>query len=195
MKKLIYVISTTLDGFMAGPHGELDAVAPSMDSHQCSNDLVRSASALLFGRATYELLTSFWDTVDLANPSLSPVEVEFAQVFRATPRVVFSRTLDSVGDNAVLVKDDIAGRVSELKRQTGGPLLLGCGAELLAAFAALDLIDEYRITVNPVLLSRGKPVFTQLADRVDLTLRETRTFENGAVLLTYDTKRAPATTA
>ena len=188
VKRLIFNMATTLDGFMAGPNGALDDVAPGPEAHQYANDLVRSASAMVFGRGMHETVAPFWDSVDLAT--LSTVEVEFAQVFGQTPRFVFSRTLDRVEANATIIRDDIAGRVAELKRQPGdGPLLLGCGPGLFATFVGLDLIDEYSFIVNPVLESRGKWLFDRLNQRVPLTLRETKIFDSSSVLLIYEPAR------
>ncbi len=192
MRNVVLFMFATLDGLIAGPDGGLDAVTPANEEHQYTNDLIRSASAMMFGRRIYEIVAGFWDTVDISAPTLSPIEVEFATIFRATPRVVFSRTLTDVDPKAMLIKSDIARQVSKLKDQPGGPLLLGCGPELLATLANLDLIDEYRVILNPTLLGSGKPLFNRIDQRVKLKLLETKVFPSGGVLLSYETVRPAA---
>ena len=189
MRDVVLFIFTTLDGFISGPNGELDAVVPATEEHQYTNDILRTASALMFGRVMYEMVAPFWDAFDITDPAAPWVEVEFATIFRSTPRIVFSRTLDKVDSKAMLIKDDIASHVSRLRDQPGGPLLLGCGPDLLATFAKLDLIDEYRLIVNPTVLGSGKPLFKGIEQRIKLELLETRVFPSGSVLLRYKPER------
>jgi len=111
--------------------------------------------------------------------------VEFARIWRDMPKIVFSRTLERADWNTTVVGDVVVDDVMALKAQPGGDLVLG-GADLAAAFVRHDLIDEYRLYVHPILIGRGKPLFTPSDARIDLRLAEARTFGNGVVLLRYE---------
>jgi dihydrofolate reductase len=192
MRRVILYMITTLDGLIAGPDDALAHYEPSDEEHRFANDLFGRAGAVLFGRVAYEGFVSYWDTLDLTDASTPRVAVDFATIFRSKPRVVFSRTLEEVDGDAVLVKDDIAGAVSKLKRQPGGDLLLVCGPELLSTFVAAGLIDEFQVLVAPTVLGEGKALFAGVVDQLQLELLETRVFGSGSVLLRYRPARAAA---
>ena len=139
--------------------------------------------AFLSGRVTYELMAGFWPTAD-ADPSSTGPMVEFARIWRDTPKIVFSRTLERADWNTTVVRDVVPEEIMELKAQPGGDLVVG-GADLAAAFMRHGLIEEYRLYVHPVVIGRGKPLFQPTAAKIELRLVETRTFGNGVVLLRY----------
>ena len=111
--------------------------------------------------------------------------VEFARIWREMPKIIFSRTLERAEWNSTVVGDVMAHVIRDLKARPGGDMAVG-GADLAATFRRLDLIDEYRVYVHPVLIGRGKPMFQPSDTKVDLRLAETRTFGNGVVLLRYE---------
>ncbi len=133
----------------------------------------------------YEGFVSYWDALGPTDASVSEADVEFAKVFGNMTRVVFSRTLDSVEDDTSLVKDDIAAEVSKLKQQPGRDLLLICDPELLSTLVQLGLVDKYRILVRPVVLGRGKALFGDIQEKLQLKLLSTRVFESGVVMHHY----------
>jgi dihydrofolate reductase len=154
--------------------------------HQHFNDLERTIDTNFYGRRLYEIMAGFWPTAD-QDPAAPQYVIEYARIWRATPKVVFSRTLDQVAWNSRLVRGNIAEEVNKLKAQPGGYMNVG-GAELASAFMQLGLIDEYRIYVNPVILGGGKPMFRPLPNRINLQLVETHTFGSGVVLLRYESQ-------
>jgi dihydrofolate reductase len=182
MSKLIYSMTVSLDGFIAGPGGEIDWTAPDEELHQFHNDQVRELGGHLLGRRLYETMV-YWETVE-QDPSLPDVMADFAPIWLALPKVVFSSTLKRVEGNARLASGDVAGEVARLKEDPGGDLGVG-GAGLASALMALDLIDEYRLFVLPIVLGGGTPYFPPLESRIDLDLLETRTFGGRAVYLRY----------
>jgi dihydrofolate reductase len=109
---------------------------------------------------------------------------EFSRIWRDTPKVVYSRTLERAGWNTTIVREVVPSEVQQLKERTAGDLALG-GADLAAAFLRQDLVDEYRIYVHPVRIGRGKPLFAPSDATVQLQLAESRSFGNGVVLLHY----------
>jgi dihydrofolate reductase len=136
-------------------------------------------------RRTASWSASFWDALDPTDGSLSAANREFAHIFRTKSRVVFSRTLVKVDANAIVIKDNIAAQVSQLKHQPGNDLALVCGPGLVATLVQLGLIDEYRLMVLPAALGRGKALFSGLQEGLKLKLLSTRHFASGTVLHHY----------
>jgi dihydrofolate reductase len=186
MRKVIYSMGVSLDGFTAGPDGEIDWTAPDEELHRFHNQQTREVGAQLCGRGLYEAMV-YWETAD-ENPSATDFELEFARIWQELPKIVFSRTLERVEGNATLVGDGIAEQVAKLKDQPGKDLAVG-GAGLASSFTKLGLIDEYRLFVSPVVLGGGTPYFPSLDDRINLELVETQTFGARVVYMRY--ARAP----
>lgn len=178
MSKLIYSMTVSLDGFITDPNGEIDWSAPDEELHLFHNEQVRELGAHLLGRRLYETMV-YWETAD-QMPDAGPIELEFAEIWKALPKVVFSHTLDHVEGNTRLAADSLEAEVDRLKREAGGDIGIG-GAGLAASAAASGLIDEYRLFVSPVVLGGGTPYFPPLDHRIQLELVETRTF-TGRVL-------------
>jgi dihydrofolate reductase len=182
MRKLIYSMGMSLDGFIAGPGGEIDWSAPDEELHRFHNERVRELGAHLCGRRLYEEMV-YWETAD-EKPSAAEYELEFARIWKQLPKIVFSTTLESVEGKARLASDSVAEEVAKLKEQPGKDLAVG-GAGLAATCMKLDVIDEYRLFVSPVALGGGTPYFPPLDERINLELVETRTFGSGVVYVRY----------
>ena len=182
-RKLIYSMTVSLDGFVAGPRGEIDWSAPDEELHRFHNDLVRETGAELCGRGLYEVMT-FWDTVH-EDPAAPEHMLEFARIWQALPKIVFSTTLERVhGSNTRLATRGVAEEVAELKAQPGKDLAVG-GAGLAAACIRLGLVDEFRLFFSPIVLGAGTPYFPPLDQRVRMELLETRTFGSRVVYARY----------
>jgi dihydrofolate reductase len=175
-------MGVSLDGFIAGPNGEIDWSAPDEELHRFHNQQARETGVELYGRRLYETML-FWETAD-EDPSCSETAREFAGIWKDTPKVVFSTTLDSVEGNARLVKDGAAEEVARLKQQPGGQLAVG-GAGLASTLIRAGLVDEYRLFISPVVLGSGTPYFPALDERINLELVETRTFASRVVYVRY----------
>lgn len=184
MRKIILMMSVSLDGYIEGPDREIDWHVVDEELHQHFNDEIRTMGALLDGRVTHELMADFWPTAD-ADPECAPVMAEFASIWRDIPKVVYSRTLQRADWNTSVAREVDVEEIMALKARPGGDLGLG-GAGLAASFMEHDLIDEYRTYVHPVLIGRGKPLFPVSDARRSLRLAETRTFGNGVVLLRHE---------
>ena len=180
-------MSVSLDGFFEGPERELDWQIVDEELHAHFNQLLAGAGAFLDGRVTFELMAGFWPTVD-QDPDASAVMAEFAGIWREMPKIVYSRTLKSAAWNATISREVDADEIRALKETPGGDLVLG-GANLAETFRKLDLIDEYRFYVHPVLLGRGNPLFRPSDKPLRLRLAETVTFTSGVVLLRYERDR------
>jgi dihydrofolate reductase len=182
MRKVIYSMGVSLDGFIAGPSGEIDWSAPDEELHRFHNQQTRELGAHLCGRRLYEEMT-YWETAD-ENPSAPEHELEFARIWKSLPKIVFSKTLEKVEGNATLVRDGVAEEVAKLKEQPGKDLAVG-GAGLASTLIELGLVDEFGLFVSPVVLGGGTPYFPALRERIDLELVETRRFGSRVVHLRY----------
>ena len=183
MRKLVLMMSVSLDGFIAGPNGELDWHLVDDELHSHFNQVAASMSVFMHGRVMYELMAAAWPHAD-SDPASTPPMVEFAKIWRETPKIVYSKTLDRADWNSTIVRDVVAEDVQALKAQPGGDMSLG-GADIAAEFVRQDLIDEYRIYVHPVLIGQGKPLFQPSHVHYPLRVAESRTFSNGVALLRY----------
>src|SRR5215213_3983375 len=164
MRKLIYGMNLTLDGYIAAPGDDLGWSGPSDELFQWWLDQELAIGLLMYGRKLWEVMSSHWPTGD-QQPDATPAQIEFARNWRDTPKVVFSSTIDKVDWNTRLVTGD-------------------AGAAMRAG-----LVDEYEIVTHPVLVGGGTPFFTALDSWVNLNLVETRTFPGGVVLTRYETRR------
>jgi dihydrofolate reductase len=182
MRKLIYSMGVSLDGFIAGPDGEIDWSAPDEELHRFHNQQMREIGVQLCGRRLYETMV-YWETAE-ENPSATDYELEFARIWKELPKIVFSKTLEKVEGNARLVTDVAAEEVAKLKEQPGKDLAVG-GAGLASTFIKLGLIDEYRLFVSPVVLGGGTPYFAALDERINLELLDTQTFASRVVYVRY----------
>jgi dihydrofolate reductase len=190
MRKIVLMTSVSLDGFIEGPDRQLDWHMVDDELHSHFNEQLRTMGIVLNGRVTYELMAGFWPTAD-ADPSSTAPMVEFAGIWRAMPKIVFSRTLEQAAWNTTIAREVVVEEIMALKALPGGDLALG-GADLAAAFMRCDLIDEYRLYVHPILIGQGKPLFQASDAKINLRLTETRSFGNGVVLLRH--QRAEAAT-
>jgi dihydrofolate reductase len=184
MRKVIYGMMVSLDGYIETPGWEIDWILIDEELHKYVNDQESAVDTYLYGRRMYELMARFWPTAD-EDPSAPDYVVEYARIWRRMPKVVFSKTLERVEWNARLVREDVAGEISRLKQQPGKDLEVS-GADLASTVMRLGLIDEYRLYVQPVILGGGKRMLPALDQRIDLRLLETRTFSSGVVLLRYE---------
>ncbi|MBT2459220.1 dihydrofolate reductase family protein [Streptomyces sp. ISL-86] len=183
MRKIILMMSMSLDGFIEGPERQIDWHLVDDELHRHFNEELRSFGGFLNGRVTYELMAGFWPTAD-ADPEITGPMAEFAGIWRDMPKYVYSRTLREAGWNSTIVRDVVPSEVAAIKAAPGGDLALS-GADLAAEFLRHDLVDAYRIYVHPVRIGRGKPLFPPVGGPAPLRLEGTHAFGNGVVLLRY----------
>lgn len=187
MRKIVLMMSMSLDGYMEGPNREIDWHLVDDELHRHFNDVLGGMGAFLSGRVTHELMAGFWPTAD-ADPQRTGPMVEYARIWRNMPKVVFSRTLQHADWHTTIVRDVVVDDILALKAQDGGDLALG-GATLAAEFLRYDLVDEFRVYVHPILVGRGQRLFAESDVMTALRLIETRRFGNGVVLLHYERPR------
>src|SRR3954454_15178284 len=168
MRKIVVHMMLSLDGFFEGPDHDLSWHRVDEELHAHFNEQLATMSAFVEGRVTYELMEAVWPTAD-QNPEYPPTMRQFAGIWRAVPKIVFSRTLQEVGPNALLRAEVDPDEIRALKQQPGGDMTLG-GVDLAETFRRLDLVDEYRLYVAPVLVGRGRRLFDAMESPTDLEL-------------------------
>lgn len=187
MRRVTYSMGISLDGYIVGPDGTLDWSAPDDEVFRFVTDEMRGVGVHLLGRRLYETML-YWETAE-RDASLDGAELEWAALWKALPKVVFSTTISALQGNARLASGGLAAEIDRLRGGAAeGDIAIG-GATLAAAAAAAGLIDEYRARVYPVLVGGGIPFFPQRERRVDLHLLETRTFDSGVMWLRYEVAR------
>ncbi|MGJ7033715.1 dihydrofolate reductase family protein [Niabella hirudinis] len=191
MRKLIAGINMTVDGFC-----DHTAIIPDDALHQHYADLLRNADAILYGRVTYQLM-EYWPTV-VKNPTGNRATDDFARIMDRIPKIVFSRTLKNTDPamtgwpTARLATKTLEEEARALKHS--GPASNGSGngdilvgsRSLIISLLNLNLIDELQLTIHPVVAGSGLPLFDNIHDRTALKLRNTKTFDSGAITVYYE---------
>jgi dihydrofolate reductase len=184
MRKLIFSIPITMDGYIEGPHRELDWVIPDDELHDFYADLLTSADLILYGRVTYLLMLSYWPNAP-TDPATTAGMLRFAAALNPMKKTVYSSTLKDPGWNTQLVDSFNPDDIQKLKDQPGRPILLGGGASLAGQFMKHGLIDEYQLMVMPAVIGAGKSLFTGVDQPFKLNYQWSRSFASGAVVLCY----------
>ncbi len=185
MRKLKLQVQISVDGFIAGPHGDMNWMTFDWDKDlsQYVQAITDPIDCIVLGRKLAEGFIPHWAAVaaDREHP-----EFAAGQKFSETPKVVFTRTLDrSQWPNTVLAKGDLVDEIVRLKSQAGSDIIAYGGASFVSALIHHDLIDEYHLFVNPVALGAGMPIFKALDSARRLVLETSTTFPCGIVLLRY----------
>lgn len=181
-RRLIYSMTVSLDGFIADRSGNIDWTTPDEELFAFHTEETRKLGAHLCGRRLYETMV-YWETAP-EDPDASELTLEFADIWQRLPKLVFSSTLEHVVGNTRLATGSVAEEVARLKGQPGKDFSVG-GAGLAASCMEVDLIDEFRLFVSPVILGGGTPYFAPVKARLELELIETRTFPSRVVYLRY----------
>ena len=184
MSKLIAFEQVSLDGYFVDSNGDMSWA--HKDDQESKDFAAKSASGggvLVFGRVTYEMMASYWPTpmADEQNPVV-------AAAMSKHPKIVFSRTLDEVTwENTKLIRGDLPVEIRKLKNVSDLDLVILGSGTIVSQLAEADLIDEYQLIVNPIILGSGRTLFEGVDHKLPLNLTSSRVFENGNVLLHYTT--------
>jgi dihydrofolate reductase len=191
MRKVVSMMHLSLDGMASGPNDEINWVSYDKDLEAYAHSMHDRMDAVIWGRRTYEGMKYFL-TVP-GNPDSGEPERNHAKFLEASTKIVVSRTLDKIewggNTNSILIKDNLAEQFNKLKAQPGKDMWLLGSTKLFQEMARLDLIDEYLINVNPIILGQGKPYFANMGHQLNLKLLESNTLKSGVVTLRYETVR------
>ncbi len=181
MRRVLFFMLTSLNGFYEQGRWEIDWHNVDDEFTRFAIEQLESVDTLLFGRATYEGMASYWPT-----PAAVADSPATAEQMNSLPKIVFSKTLHKAEwNNTRLVRGDAAEEIKKLKEQPGKDMIILASSDLAASLAEHGLIDEYRIMVNPIALGEGKPLFQGMKRDLRLKLLDVRRFASGNVLLSY----------
>jgi dihydrofolate reductase len=181
MRRVIFQMMLSLDGFYEGPHQEIDWHVVDAEYNDYAIDLLNDVEALIFGRVTYRLMANYWPTAE----ALKDDQV-VAERMNSLPKFVFSKTLEKAEwSNTILVKGNTADELLKIKQEPGKDMVIFGSSDLAVTLAQHGLIDEFRLIYAPILLGHGKTVFTGIENRLFLKLFRIKTLQSGVVILYY----------
>jgi dihydrofolate reductase len=190
MRKLKLFMHVSLDGFVQGPNDwEIDWIKYDGELEKFAKESLSTVDTVLWGRVTYQGMENYWPTVT-SNPSSTQHEIDHANWLDNTLKIVFSKSLEKVEwKNTRLVKENIADEITHLKQQPGKDMIIIGSPRFAHNLMELGLIDEFLITLQPVIIGSGLPLFKDIKDRVNLKLIEQKTLSLGVVCLHYQTEK------
>ncbi|GAA4850131.1 dihydrofolate reductase family protein [Paenibacillus vulneris] len=177
-RRIILDLAVTLDGFIEGKNGEVDWCI--MDSELGFTNFLNQIDTIFYGRKSYDLWGQYTPGTEQTD-----VEGEIWDLVHSKEKYVFSRTKKGTDHKAIYINDNILEEVNKLKSKPGKDIWLYGGASLITTFINLGLVDVFRLSVHPVILGEGKPLFNEIKQRLNLKLVDTRTFSSGVVQLIY----------
>jgi dihydrofolate reductase len=184
MRKIIFSIPISMDGFIEGPHRELDWVKTDDELHDFYTKLLQEADLLIYGRVAYELMANYWPNAT-SDPKATPAMKRFANTLNPMKKMVFSKTLQNAGWNTQIMHTFDPEAIRGLKVQSGNTILLSGGATMAHAFFEQGLVDEYIPVIQPAAIGSGKAIFADIASMPKLEFEWSQRLKSGAVALCY----------
>lgn len=190
MRKIISFMHMSLDGFVAGPNGEMDWIKVDEEIFDHVGKRISESDTALYGRVTYEMMQSYWPAAG-EEPNASKHDKEHSAWYNKAHKVVLSKTMnpadypDTDLTNTTIISDDLSDRINEIKQQDNKEILLFGSPTATHSLMQLNLIDGYWIFVNPIILGQGIPLFVDIKDKIKLQLLNTRPFTCGVTELNY----------
>ncbi len=189
MRKIISFMHISLDGFVAGPAGEMDWITVNQEIFDHVGQRIGHGDTALYGRVTYEMMEGYWPTA-ADQPNASKHDIEHSKWYKNVRKVVLSTTLkDNDLNNTKVISDNLADHINQLKQQQGEDILVFGSPRATHALIAQDLIDGYWLFVNPVILGKGIPLFKDVKHQTKLNLVSTKQFDCGVTELNYTVQR------
>jgi dihydrofolate reductase len=181
MRKIIVQEMITVDGFFAGPNGEIDWHHVDSEFNEYAIEFLDTVDTLMFGRVTYDLMAGYWPTPEGLKDD--PI---IAGKMNSLAKIIFSKTMDNASwNNSKIVSEIDAVEIEKIKQGPGKDIAIYGSGKIVSALTELGLIDEYRFIINPVILGKGKTLFADLKNKPGLKLLETKEFKSGNVSLSY----------
>jgi dihydrofolate reductase len=185
MRKIILSLHTSLDGFIAGPNGEMDWIKLDDELFDLVGTFTNEADTALYGRVTYEMMESYWPHA-ADQPNATKHDIEHSSWYNRVNKVVLSKTMkDATIDKTIIISDNVAAEIEKLKNQEGKNILIFGSPSAAHTLMEHNLIDEYWLFVNPILLGEGIPMFSKIKNRVDLEMINVVRFACGITGLNY----------
>jgi dihydrofolate reductase len=185
MKKLVLFLHTSLDGFVAGPNGEMDWINVDDAIFDYAGNETDKADTALYGRVTWQMMDAYWPTA-ADQPNASKHDIQHGNWYNDVQKYVLSNSMkDNKAEKTTFISGDIITQIKKLKQQDGKNLVMFGSPSVAHLLIKNNLVDEYWLFVNPVLLGAGIPLFKDGSTNVKLKLNETKSFDSGVVALQY----------
>ena len=185
MRKIISFMHISLDGFVAGPNGEMNWIKVDEEIFDYVGKRIDETDTALYGRVTYQMMENYWPTAG-DKPNATKHDIEHSTWYGKVHKVVLSKTLKDGGlTNTTIIQDNLSGKIKEIKQQGGGEILLFGSPAATHSLIQQNLIDGYWLFVNPIVLGKGIPLFVDIKDKIKLNLLTTRQFTSGVTELNY----------
>jgi dihydrofolate reductase len=186
MKKVVAFMHLSLDGYVAGPNGEMDWITVDEDIFDYAGIRTSESDLALYGRVTYELMESYWPTA-ADQPNASRHDIEHSKWYKKVEKVIISRTMkDARRPNTTIIHDNLSANIRSLKQGTEKDIVLFGSPSIVRALTADHLIDHYWLFVNPILLGKGIKLFDPIPNAIPLRLVTSKIFPSGVVCLDYE---------
>jgi dihydrofolate reductase len=188
MRKLVLFMHTSLDGFVAGPNGEMDWINVDEDMFEYAGNQTDQSDTALYGRVTYQMMESYWPTAG-DQPDATKHDKQHSSWYNKVTKVVLSKTMEGVKlTNLHIISNDLPDEIIKLKQAPGKNILIFGSPTAAHSLMTENLIDDYWLFVNPILLGQGIPLFKGIIDRIKLKFITSNTFSSGVVCLHYERK-------
>lgn len=188
MRKIISFMHISLDGFVAGPNGEMNWIKVDQEIFDHVGKRISETDTALYGRVTYDMMEGYWPTAGDA-PNASKHDIEHSKWYSQVHKIVLSKTMKGADlANTTIISDNLADRINEIKQSPDGgdkDIALFGSPSATHALMEQNLIDGYWLFVNPVILGEGIPLFTNIKDKIKLKLLASRQFTSGVTELSY----------
>ena len=185
MRKVISFMHISLDGFVAGPNGEMDWIKVDQEIFDHVGKRISGGDTALYGRVTYQMMESYWPTA-ADKPNATRHDIEHSKWYQKVHKVVLSKTMNETElSNTEILSDNLSGRINEIKHRAGSDILLFGSPTATHSLIQLNLIDGYWLFVNPIILGRGIPLFVDSKEKIRLKLLTTQHFTCGVIELNY----------
>jgi dihydrofolate reductase len=185
MRKLIFFMHASLDGFVAGLNGEMNWIKVDDEIFDFVGTMTDQADAALYGRVTFQMMEAYWPTA-AEKPNASKHDIEHSGWYKKVSKVVLSRTMKETGQNTTVISENVSENINKIKQQAGKNILIFGSPSASNSLLNLGLVDEFWIFVNPVLLGQGIPLFRNISESIKLSMIETRKFDTGVIALHYE---------
>jgi dihydrofolate reductase len=188
MRKLVSFMHISLDGFVTNAKGEMSWINIDQEMFDLAKERTMAADIALYGRVTYELMESYWPTA-ADQPNATKHDFEHSAWYTRVSKIVPSRTMKGpVPKNTTIISENLADKIIKLKKEDGKEIIMFGSPSIVNELTAENLIDEYWLFVNPILLGGGNSLFKPFNQSIYLKLISSQTFPSGVVCLHYETK-------
>lgn len=189
MRRVVISMHVSLDGFVGGPNGEMDWILVDAEMFDFGAKLTDRADTALYGRTTYQMMNSYWPTA-ADQPGSTKHDIEHSKWYNRVHKIVLSSSMKGqTPDNTSIISDNIDREIKKIKQQSGQDIIIFGSPTACHSLMQHDLVDDYWLFVNPVLLGQGIPLFSNIQEKSKLKLLSTKTFSSGVICLHYERDR------